>query len=102
MEISRGVCDGLYHKGSWQGFCLARRTSADRLCGVLVCTYAERLPMRVIGVAAAVLLAAYLADQTFSQGRYTYEVQRMIVQIPAFVWNLRPPQLAASFICGIR
>jgi hypothetical protein len=37
--------------------------------------------MKGIGIAAAVLLAAYLADQAFSQGRYTYEIERMIVQI---------------------
>jgi hypothetical protein len=28
-----------------------------------------------------VLLAAYLADQTFSHGQYTYAMQRMIVQM---------------------
>jgi len=37
--------------------------------------------MRVIGVAAIVLLAAYLADQTFSHGRYTYATVRTIVQM---------------------
>ena len=37
--------------------------------------------MKGIGIAAAILLAAYLADQTFSQGQYTYAMQRMILQI---------------------
>jgi hypothetical protein len=37
--------------------------------------------MKGIGIAAAILLAAYLADQTFSKGQYTYAMQRMIVQI---------------------
>jgi hypothetical protein len=37
--------------------------------------------MKGIGIAVTILLAAYLADQTFSQGQYTYEIQRMIVQM---------------------
>ena len=37
--------------------------------------------MKAIGVAAAVIFAAYLADQEFAEGQYTYAVQRMIVQI---------------------
>jgi hypothetical protein len=37
--------------------------------------------MKGIGIAAAILLAADLADQTFSRGQYTNAVQRMIVQI---------------------
>ena len=37
--------------------------------------------MKAIGVVILVLLAAYVADQQFAQGKYTAAAQRMVTQI---------------------
>jgi hypothetical protein len=39
------------------------------------------MAMKGIGVALALLFAAYLADQNFAQGKYTDAAKRMIIQI---------------------
>ena len=40
-------------------------------------------------IAAGILGALYLADQHFSQGKYSIAIGRMVTQMRQFVWSLR-------------